>query len=1505
MVQRFDGDEMNGHEPQTFRATVEASTLMRAAVHIVTGQRNAPINGIVQDGLVGAFLLTNTWDSTQTDTMVRSSTFMNCVNASDIRIQRYDDMLSRAKKYYPDFFTEDEGILKLVDNIPGKLMASILFPPNFCYSRKTDTNSKALIVKIEDGIILPDSGPLCKKIIGAKGNSVIHILWKEYAPEIALSFLCETQLLIDNWLPTHGFSMGISDCLTTSREKLTKTLTKMYAKVDTLITSSEGRYDDDFEAEMNSIVNSAMNIGPTLAKTSMKHGERNALNIMRLSGAKGSVVNLSQIVGFVGQQNIDGRRIPMTLSDGTRTLPHFEQNDNSAGARGFVGKSYIDGLSPSDTFFHSAGGRKGIIATAIKTAETGYIQKRIGKKVEDLKIIIDGSVRNANGRIVQFFYGDDGMDPKKLYYPRNLNFPFFINPVSMAKRMNSDARRDEQVIEGDEPRKLLEDEIDLLLSFIVAGSQGLQSDITRNATENCRKILHRLLNDVFIYEFKIPLFCAEIRNMYETSKAQYGDMVGLLAASSIGEPTTQLSESKDTRIIIRMDYKSESEVIQGEIGQIIDELLEKDCNAVFHLRKDSVVASPNTPIFIATVNRDNEKVEWRRVSQISRHPANGGMVKVTTKSGRSTTTTLTHSHLQRTAKGKIIPKVAKNLRIGDFIPVCGKMTTEILFTEMDIKGTTFDLDFDNGWLIGAYLSEGYINKTSIVITNISSHFEKRCNLFVKNNQAKIRKSCREGKILPNYPVYESISHHISGIPDIARFIKRHCSSGSKNKHIPGFSLFAPEEFVSGLLRGYFDGDGNVNSSRQLIRVHSISKALLEGIALLLSRFGIFGTFGVEKKKRENKLLSYKILRKHASKFYKFIGSDFPDKIKGIKEIIEYNERDMVFSRREDIDRVPNVGKLIADAAKPLKLPGYSRNYKRWLKKPAAGRETLRKYLEIFTERSKEIEVDIKKYLKLLDQSVNNDVIWDEIVDIEYLDDPKEFVYDIGVRENNTFMILNGIFVHNTLNIFHLAGYKGKDVSLGVPRFNELLNTTQSKKQKKPSCTIFFEMESNQNGKSSGNQNGKCSDNQNGKSSDYQSTFCSNLKKSSATIKKLEKENLKLNQESKKYKSNEKKIKKCKKDGITILQGVKKAFEETTVKTFFMGSNGDYEMFYVPNDVDPKKGSSPIKILPIGEYKESWWVKLDKELGHEPEIPANSWVILLKLDVEEMYRRKIDIDDIVVAIENHSEGKMCCIPSPNNLGLIEIHVNFSEIEEHTQTKIELPPDSKSKRGELLNENNINYFLCRDMIIEYIKDIYISGVPRISKVYPREETSSHEWVMDTKGSNFLTILATDGVDFCRTMSDDMWEICEVLGIEAARKFLIEEMTRIISFDGTYINPRHIQLLVDSMTYTGEITSVRRHGIPRDVGPIAKIMFERAVDNAMEAAIFTESDPLKSVSSSIMYGMTALSGTGVVNIKSADKMVVNPVTIPIPTEKKLPIKSLRKKKAPKGRRPRIKIK
>ncbi|KAL8143181.1 hypothetical protein V2J09_016213 [Rumex salicifolius] len=270
-------------------------------------------------------------------------------------------------------------------------------------------------VLVEKGELL--SGTLCKKALGTSGGSLIHVIWEEVGPDAARKFLGHTQWLVNYWLLQNGFSMGIGDTIAdaATMETINDTISRAKTEVKELIRKAQekeleaepGRtMMDSFENRVNQVLNKARDDAGNSAQKSLS--ESNNLKAMVTAGSKGSFINISQMTACVGQQNVEGKRIPFGFNG--RTLPHFTKDDYGPESRGFVENSYLRGLTPQEFFFHAMGGREGLIDTAVKTSETGYIQRRLVKAMEDIMVKYDGTVRNSLGDVIQFLYGEDGMD---------------------------------------------------------------------------------------------------------------------------------------------------------------------------------------------------------------------------------------------------------------------------------------------------------------------------------------------------------------------------------------------------------------------------------------------------------------------------------------------------------------------------------------------------------------------------------------------------------------------------------------------------------------------------------------------------------------------------------------------------------------------------------------------------------------------------------------------------------------------------------------------------------------------------------------------------------------------------------------------------------------------------------------------------------------------------------------------------------------------------------------
>jgi len=390
----FDGDEMNLHCPQSIETMSELKDVAAVPYMIIAPRDGTPIIEIVQDTLLGSFRLT------KDDVVIKDKTMANLqmINSN------FTGVLEKCDKKY---------------NYTGKQTYSQILPPGLNIDRKNKAEKKVIITNSK---YLEESDSLDKIIFHSKSSGLIPIVYHDYGPFETQKFLDNTQRLICRWLLTAGFSVGISDLVTDKetemnlKTKIKEMKEKAYTKLDNIrrgfIENNSIFNNEDFiERELIGILNETTNQVGKIGLSQIDEKKNRMINMVK-SGSKGKETNIAQIIACVGQQNVDGKRISYGFTD--RTLPHYTKYDDGPEARGFVENSFISGLTPQEVFFHAMGGREGLIDTAVKTSETGYIQRRLVKAMEDAKIYYDYTVRNASGSIIQFIYGEDGMDGCKI-----------------------------------------------------------------------------------------------------------------------------------------------------------------------------------------------------------------------------------------------------------------------------------------------------------------------------------------------------------------------------------------------------------------------------------------------------------------------------------------------------------------------------------------------------------------------------------------------------------------------------------------------------------------------------------------------------------------------------------------------------------------------------------------------------------------------------------------------------------------------------------------------------------------------------------------------------------------------------------------------------------------------------------------------------------------------------------------------------------------------------------
>ena len=393
----FDGDEMNAHIPQSYEAATELMEIAAVPYQIISPRNGKPVIGIVQDTLVGSYRIT------RPQVEFNRREFMNLMMWN----KRFEGIVPKPRK---------DG------KWTGQQVLSELLPPinlkmeNDSYK---DNQIPENVVEIEEGNI--KRGIFDKSIFAKPSKGIVHVTYNDYGPQATVNFVDSMQNTVEQFLVYNGFSVGISDLVADKKtnDDIRAAIESKKREVEDMIVSlhldlfdnNTGKSNqEEFESRVLGVLNKANDEAGRMGLSSL--AQENRLIAMVKAGSKGSVVNIAQMMACLGQQAPEGRRIPYGFTD--RTLPHYKKYDDGAEARGFVESSFIRGLTPQEFFFHAMSGREGLIDTAVKTADTGYIQRQLIKAMEDLTVQYDGTVRDARGKIIQFHYGEDGVNSTKI-----------------------------------------------------------------------------------------------------------------------------------------------------------------------------------------------------------------------------------------------------------------------------------------------------------------------------------------------------------------------------------------------------------------------------------------------------------------------------------------------------------------------------------------------------------------------------------------------------------------------------------------------------------------------------------------------------------------------------------------------------------------------------------------------------------------------------------------------------------------------------------------------------------------------------------------------------------------------------------------------------------------------------------------------------------------------------------------------------------------------------------
>jgi DNA-directed RNA polymerase II subunit RPB1 len=731
----FDGDEMNIFVPETIQSMMELEEIADVKRQIISPASSLTSIGIVQDGLIGSYNMT----------------------AANMKIDWKNSMNIMSYTSVDDF-----NQFKAKRDYYGSELFSMIIPKRINLKNFDDKTNNAIV--IQNGVL--KSGQITNKLLGAKKkNNLTQTIWDEYGIDETKNFLNDAQRLANNFNLYNGFTVGIGDTFITDKvyQEINQLINTKDLKVATMITEYENNpdlmdislFEKKIYSELNDIRNDASKI------VIANFDPLNNFNIMSSCGSKGDSNNMGQIIACVGMQAFESNMMPNKY--GNRTIPYFHRDADTSEARGLIKSPFRLGMTFAEMYYQCVASRSGVIDTAIKTADSGYVQRKLIKLMEDYKVTYDCTVRSATNQVIQFIYGDSGTDPTR-QYEYNLKFLEMGNAEIMEKYLFSKSEmKEHQVSENDNENvykiiknlrdKLRMSQIKTRMNWItiqtkfmlavnlnrivesvknnpdiIAEKSKLTHDDILTGIEN---ILHDKNTQIFVINkknigdpktmkyhdsqlaktaFRACLFdmlspkkclldhklnkkqfdCIVENIIFNFNKnmVEPGEMIGVIAAQSMGECVTQLTlKSFDWHEIICVEIDANTQTSKSyTIGDFIETLMDNDCPQKIVDCKENEMSDThyldikNKNYYINSVD-EYGFVSRQLIEGVTKHlpvDKNGNtdvLLKVTLENGISVTATKGLSFLTM-KNNKIVPTRGDALSVGDYLPIDGKNFSE-------------------------------------------------------------------------------------------------------------------------------------------------------------------------------------------------------------------------------------------------------------------------------------------------------------------------------------------------------------------------------------------------------------------------------------------------------------------------------------------------------------------------------------------------------------------------------------------------------------------------------------------------------------------------------------------------------------------------------------------------------------------------------------------------------------------------------------------------------------
>jgi DNA-directed RNA polymerase beta' subunit len=1440
---------MNAHFPQNIMAEIELKELCNSASQIISPSTSKPINGIKQDNLLGAYRFTR----------------------ENIKIKP-----NKAMHYLMKYKNINSSIFENKKDITNFDILTQIMPPlslkyeTNLFNKDEDKQTSNNILEIENGKYLrgqTDNGVFMN---GSKG--IIHRIFNDYGQERTADFIDDLQNIITEYMKDSAYSVGINDLIADKNtyDEIDEVIKNKKLKVKQLIddihlgiykNTSGDKNIDDFELRVNNILNEATQDTGKIGRKSLDPNNR-FLMIVK-SGSKGKELNLSQMICCLGQQNVDGKRVPYGFDN--RTLPHFQKYDDSPESRGFVVNSYISGLTATEMFFHAMCGRIGLIDTAVKsvTWDTPIIIIENNKPIyTEIGKWIDNKLDN-NKEIVKHF--DE----------QNMEYLDLIQPVYIP------TTNDDGIVSwGELTAVTRHDPGDKLYEVTTFGGRNVTVTASKSLliwNSEKKQFLEMASKDVKIGDFMpvtmnlpIPPVTNEYVDMADylpKNEYIYGTDFNLALNMINAVPPVKRTEIKtfwdkwwndNNNVTFTLPYKDKKTFMRAVRDSNIETIKSGYIYVYGCARKEYIIpdkfelneingtfiglflADGNVHNGTISISKNNESVktfikEWFELYKIHYH------VRVRERKNMFDTSITGNCSILATFINKFVGFGSYN----KFVP-----------TEAFTASTSFMKGIISGYISG----DGHITESSVIASSVSKRLVEGismlgnylgmfCKISILQNENKNTKTKFNMYKLSFRGKWGTIfAEKITLIENdkqeklnIIKCTKKHLHFDDYNDCVLDkivsineigvennpkmYDVTVPSTLNFSIFNGLQCRDTSSTGYIQRRLIKGLEDLKVEYDMTVRNSFGkiiqfAYGENGFDPAKDETQkipLVSMTIeeIYQHYNIFEEDITKDIYT-----KEVCKIAKTQVVYFKSKTkyyIEMMIKARKILI--------------------------EDIFKYKN---ESELKIPVHIENTIKTIQFNLN--INTNSLVDITPLE-VYEMVEEMFQRIKNTFKFIN----MNTPFKFLYFYYLSPKYLLQKKRFNKLgiqLLLEKILLKLKQSIITPGEMVGVIAGQSIGEPTTQMTLN-----SFHTSSGSASKGNVLSGVPRVE-ELLRLTKNPKTpsltiFLKEEDRYEQLK------AQNIANMIEYTKLSDLIISSQICF---------DPKEDAT---VIPEDEIllQEFYAFEniINKASGNiSSNINKSKWIIRLELNPSLLLEKNITMNDIHFAITNSSYG------NDNNLTCIYSDLNSDKLI----FRIRIGASLFQKQSKRVNKSIVplddqdDIHLLKTYQNTLLNNIVLRGIHGIKNVIPRKlqnyltfENGNYVkkdiWVLDTTGSNLMDILSQDNIDINNTCSNDIREVFDVLGVFAAREVLYEEFVNVMS--PTYINYHHLSLLCDRMMSTKDLVPIFRTGIQNDnIGFIAKSSFETHTEELLKAAKHAELDPVRGISANIMMGQLGYFGT-----------------------------------------------